>query len=74
MGELARGKVWKNGGKSGFGGESRGPRRGAPRPLEAEKLMRAAARVGVSKVLASVSRLATVLVGRAATLSASLSF
>ena len=44
------------------------------RPWEAEKFMRAAARVGVSEVLASVSRLAATLVGGAAALSSSLSF
>ena len=44
------------------------------RPWEAEKLLRAAARVGVSEVLASVSRLAATLVGRVAALSASLCF
>ena len=51
------------------------------RPWEAERFMRtaalggrAAARVGVSEVLASVSRLATTLVGRVAALSANLSF
>ena len=50
-------------------------------PWEAEKLMcvaapggRAAARVGVSEVVASVSRLAAALVGGAAALCASLSF
>ena len=50
-------------------------------PWEAEKFMRAAAlgvctaaRVGVSEVLASVSRLAVALMGRAATLSTSLCF
>ena len=36
--------------------------------------VRAAARVGVSEVLASVSRLAAALVGRVVALSASLSF
>ena len=60
---------------SGFGGESRGPRRGAPRPVCARGHgVRAATGVGVSGVLASVSRLVMVLVGRAATLSARLCF
>ena len=51
------------------------------RPWEAENLMHATAlsvctatRVGVSEVLSPVSRLAAALVGRAATLSASLCF
>ena len=65
---------------SGFGEERRGPRRGAPQPACARGhgkprgFKRAAARVGVSVVLASVLRLAAALEGGAATLSASLHF
>ena len=44
------------------------------RPWEAERFMRAAARVGVSVVLASVLRLAAALEGGVAALSASLHF
>ena len=79
--------MWKNGGKSGFGGESRDPRRGVPRPVCARghgrprgscaprRLVRAPRPMwGVSVVLASVLILAATLVGGVAALSASLSF